>query len=250
MAKVRVGDRAPAVRARRARAARTYRLADYCGHGRDPRLLPGRLHARLHQAVLLLPRRRRPDRGAGRRRCSGISPQSVESHERFTEQHGLKVPLLSDPDKARGARLRRGRPGRVHLRRSVFLVDGEGIVRYRHVALFGLRYQDVSDLERAVRGSCAERGRCAARGSSRAVRARRGRRRARRRGGGGGAARSSSSTASPRRGATCSTAPSALRQARLPADLLRRPRPRRLGAGARRAAAPTTYPELPPTSGG
>ena len=35
-------------------------------------------------------------------------------------------------------------------RRAVFLVDGECVVRYRHVALFGLRYQDVGDLERAV----------------------------------------------------------------------------------------------------
>ena len=33
---------------------------------------------------------------------------------------------------------------------SVFLVDDEGVIRYRHVALFGLRYQDVGDLERAV----------------------------------------------------------------------------------------------------
>jgi hypothetical protein len=32
----------------------------------------------------------------------------------------------------------------------VFLVDGEGVLRYRHVALFGLRFQDVGDLERAV----------------------------------------------------------------------------------------------------
>jgi hypothetical protein len=36
------------------------------------------------------------------------------------------------------------------VRRAVFLIDREGIVRHRHVALFGLRYQDVDDLERAV----------------------------------------------------------------------------------------------------
>ena len=29
----------------------------------------------------------------------GISPQSVESHERFRERHGLNVPLLADPGK-------------------------------------------------------------------------------------------------------------------------------------------------------
>lgn len=81
----------------------------------------------------------------------GISPQSVESHERFSAHHGLTVPLLSDP----GKRVARsfgviGPAG--FIRRAVFLVDGEGVLRYRHVALFGLRYQDVGDLERAVSG--------------------------------------------------------------------------------------------------
>jgi hypothetical protein len=36
------------------------------------------------------------------------------------------------------------------LRRAVFLIGPDGKIRYRQVALFGLRYQDVSDLERAV----------------------------------------------------------------------------------------------------
>jgi peroxiredoxin Q/BCP len=79
----------------------------------------------------------------------GISPQSVESHERFAEEHGLTVPLLADTGKKVARSYGVLGPGG-YLRRSVFLVDGEGIVRYRHVALFGLRYQDVGDLERAV----------------------------------------------------------------------------------------------------
>ena len=79
----------------------------------------------------------------------GISPQSVESHERFAEEHGLTVPLLSDKGKKVARSFGVLGPGG-YLRRSLFLVDGEGIVRYRHVALFGLRYQDVGDLERAV----------------------------------------------------------------------------------------------------
>jgi thioredoxin-dependent peroxiredoxin len=79
----------------------------------------------------------------------GISPQSVESHERFARKHGLNVPLLSDPGKhvARSYGVV-GPAG--FIRRAVFLVDAEGKLRYRHVALFGLRYQDVGDLERAV----------------------------------------------------------------------------------------------------
>jgi peroxiredoxin Q/BCP len=79
----------------------------------------------------------------------GISPQSVDSHERFVAKHGLTVPLLSDPKKTVSRAYGVVGPGGL-LRRSVFLIDGEGAVRYRHVALFGLRYQDVSDLERAV----------------------------------------------------------------------------------------------------
>lgn len=79
----------------------------------------------------------------------GISPQSVDSHERFASRHGLNVPLLSDPGK-RVARSYGVLGPAGFIRRAVFLVDGDGKLRYRHVALFGLRYQDVGDLERAV----------------------------------------------------------------------------------------------------
>ena len=79
----------------------------------------------------------------------GISPQSVESHERFAAQHGLTVPLASDADKRVSRSYGVLGPGG-YVRRAVFLIDGGGVVRYRHVALFGLRYQDVGDLERAV----------------------------------------------------------------------------------------------------
>jgi thioredoxin-dependent peroxiredoxin len=79
----------------------------------------------------------------------GISPQSVESHERFAAENGLTVPLLSDPSKRVASAYHVVGPGGF-VRRSIFVIDGAGVVRYRHVALFGLRYQDVSDLEGAV----------------------------------------------------------------------------------------------------
>jgi peroxiredoxin Q/BCP len=79
----------------------------------------------------------------------GISPQSVDSHERFIDEHHLTVPLLADPDhetaRAYGVV---GAGGLV--RRSIFIVDPEGIVRYRHVALLGLRYKDVEHLAAAL----------------------------------------------------------------------------------------------------
>jgi len=37
------------------------------------------------------------------------------------------------------------------VRRSIFIVDPTGIVRYRHVALLGLHYKDVEALKRSLR---------------------------------------------------------------------------------------------------
>jgi peroxiredoxin Q/BCP len=78
----------------------------------------------------------------------GISAQSVDSHERFTAEHDLNVPLLADEDRAVASAY--GVVAGPLVRRSIFLVDEQGVVRYRHVALVGLGYQDVDDLEQAV----------------------------------------------------------------------------------------------------
>ena len=79
----------------------------------------------------------------------GISPQSVDSHERFAAEHGLTVPLLADPDHETARAYGVVGPGGL-VRRSIFIVDPEGIVRYRHVALLGLRYKDVEHLAAAL----------------------------------------------------------------------------------------------------
>jgi peroxiredoxin Q/BCP len=78
----------------------------------------------------------------------GISPQSVDSHERFSEEKRLNVPLLADEDKsvARAYGVLAG----PMVRRAIFVVDEEGLVRYRKVSLVGLGYESVDDLERAV----------------------------------------------------------------------------------------------------
>ena len=168
-------DRRPGtrLRARRAPAARPTGSPTIRGSWVILAFYPGRLHPGLHAAVLLLPRRRRPPRRA-RRRVLGISPQSVDSHERFAAEHGLTVPLLADPDHETARAYGVVAPGGL-VRRSIFIVDPEGIVRYRHVALLGLRYKDVEHLGGGARRSRATlRGR--ERGEPRAVRARRGRR--------------------------------------------------------------------------
>jgi peroxiredoxin Q/BCP len=75
----------------------------------------------------------------------GISPQSADSHERFRSKYGLTVPLLADPDRAVIRAYGVLGPGGL-VRRSIFMVDPEGIVRYRHMALLGLHYRDVDSL--------------------------------------------------------------------------------------------------------
>jgi peroxiredoxin Q/BCP len=79
----------------------------------------------------------------------GISPQSVSSHKRFAAEHALTVPLLADPDHATARAYGIVGPGGL-VRRSIFIVDPQGIVRYRHVALLGLRYKDVEHLAGAL----------------------------------------------------------------------------------------------------
>jgi peroxiredoxin Q/BCP len=68
----------------------------------------------------------------------GISTDSVESHKKFAEHHGLPMRLLADTlglvSKAYGARSLL--PGRTA--RSVFVIDAGGILRHRKVQPLGL----------------------------------------------------------------------------------------------------------------
>ena len=78
-----------------------------------------------------------------------ISSQDVESHERFAAKHGFGFPLLADVDKVvAGAYGTLGPLG--FPRRSVFVVDGAGVIRYAHRAIAGLTYRPVSELVAAL----------------------------------------------------------------------------------------------------
>ena len=75
----------------------------------------------------------------------GISAQDVKSHTAFSGKHGFAFPLLADTDKAVAALY--GTLGPIGFpRRSVFIIDGEGVVRYAHRAIAGLTYRPVSEL--------------------------------------------------------------------------------------------------------
>jgi peroxiredoxin Q/BCP len=80
----------------------------------------------------------------------GISPQDVDSHEKFISEYGLTVPLVADVDMEVAGAYGVKAPGGKFIRRSVFVVDPEGRVRYRKVALVGLGYEDVGDLGDAL----------------------------------------------------------------------------------------------------
>jgi thioredoxin-dependent peroxiredoxin len=123
---------------------RTYRLADYAGRWLVLAFYPG-------DFTPVCTRQFCSYRDAADRLDEldadvlGISPQRVDSHQRFAADYGLTVPLLADVD--RTVIRSYGVLGPAGLvRRSIFIVDPEGIVRYRHVALLGLHYKDVEAL--------------------------------------------------------------------------------------------------------
>jgi thioredoxin-dependent peroxiredoxin len=84
-------------------------------------------------------------------RILAISPQSIESHDGFMEaQDGFAFPLLADADKAVGKAY--GVLGPVGFyRRSVFVVDAKGVLRYTHRAVAGLSFRPTSEIVEAVR---------------------------------------------------------------------------------------------------
>jgi peroxiredoxin Q/BCP len=78
-----------------------------------------------------------------------ISHQNMTSHDKFTDKHKFGFPLLSDPDKKvlndYGVVGFAGLP-----RRSVFVIDPNGVVKYVHRALAGVTYRPVKELIEAI----------------------------------------------------------------------------------------------------
>lgn len=81
-----------------------------------------------------------------------ISPQDVDSHEAFSAVHGFSFPLLADTEKSVARAY--GILGPVGFyKRSVFVVDREGIIRYAHRAAAGLTFRKTDELVEAVRAA-------------------------------------------------------------------------------------------------
>lgn len=81
-----------------------------------------------------------------------ISAQDVASHDEFSAKHGFKFPLLADTDKAVASEY--GTVGPLGFpRRSVFVVDAHGVIRYVHRAIAGLTFRPVEELVAAVQAA-------------------------------------------------------------------------------------------------
>jgi peroxiredoxin Q/BCP len=81
----------------------------------------------------------------------GISTNSVESHKSFAEHHELPLRLLADTDR-KVADLYGAQsliPGKVA--RSVFVIDGQGVITYRDVRPLGLFRPKDDDTIAAIR---------------------------------------------------------------------------------------------------
>ena len=79
-----------------------------------------------------------------------VSAQGIDSHEKFSGKHGFKFPLLADTDKKVVALY--GTLGPIGFpRRSVFVIDATGIVRYAHRAIAGLTFRPVDELVSVLR---------------------------------------------------------------------------------------------------
>ncbi len=148
MAKLDVGDAAPEFELP-GTGGQTYRLSDYRGRKVVLAFYPGDFTAVCTKQFCSYRDESERLDGIGAD-VLGISPQGVDSHERFAEEKKLNVPLLADEDKAVAKAY--GILAGPLVRRAIFVVDEEGRIGYRKVSLAGLTFESVADLERAVAG--------------------------------------------------------------------------------------------------
>lgn len=79
----------------------------------------------------------------------GISADDAESHRRFRKRRGLPFPLLTDADLSVAARY--GCKGLLGMKRGVFLVDPDGVVRYAHIESVALFRRSRAELVSVIR---------------------------------------------------------------------------------------------------
>lgn len=81
----------------------------------------------------------------------GISPQDVDSHEKWADKKSFDFPLLADVDKKVIEAYGVGAPV-INVRRSVFVVDREGVVRFTDRKLIGATFVPTDKLIPVIQG--------------------------------------------------------------------------------------------------
>ncbi len=81
-------------------------------------------------------------------RVVGISKDDAASHQKFRARHNLPFTLLSDPE-LKVAELYDSK-GIMGMKRSIFLVDENGIIRYLHIESLALFRRSKDELVEAI----------------------------------------------------------------------------------------------------
>ncbi len=80
----------------------------------------------------------------------GLSVGDLESHRTFAEESHLAFPLLVDPERSVIGQY--GGFGPLGLKRSTFVIDGDGRVAWKHVSNTGLGWRDADQLAAILAG--------------------------------------------------------------------------------------------------
>jgi peroxiredoxin Q/BCP len=81
----------------------------------------------------------------------GISPQDVDSHERWIDKQGFQFPLLADTER-KVARAYGITAPVIGVKRSVFLVDTEGVIQYRYTGTVKAIFKTPKSLASIIEG--------------------------------------------------------------------------------------------------
>lgn len=79
----------------------------------------------------------------------GISSDSADSHRTFRQKHDLPFTLLTDPNLEVAAQY--DSKGMLGMKRSVFLIDEGGVIRYLHIESLALFRRHRDELLEAIR---------------------------------------------------------------------------------------------------
>ena len=82
----------------------------------------------------------------------GISPQDVDSHEKWIAAKQFPFPLLADTDKKVIVEYGVKGFGPIAVKRSTFVIDAEGILRHQRVASIGMTWDKPGELAKIVAG--------------------------------------------------------------------------------------------------